>query len=210
MPEETSMTRIPSLGLALALVALPVAALAGDHGAVALNWLDFSDREQAPLFAYFFNFAALVVLLAIFVRKPVARALAARRQQIVTAIDEARELARRAEERMARVRAAEQLIDVELAKLRDDILAGGRRESDRVRQQARVQAERLRADVQSLLAFEASRLADTLRDELVARVTRRAEERLLRALGPADDERLVRDFLGHVKSPAANPPAARV
>lgn len=204
------MTRIPSLGLALALVALPVAALAGDHGAVALNWLDFSDREQAPLFAYFFNFAALVVLLAIFVRKPVARALAARRQQIVTAIDEARELARRAEERMARVRAAEQLIDVELAKLRDDILAGGRRESDRVRQQARVQAERLRADVQSLLAFEASRLADTLRDELVARVTRRAEERLLRALGPADDERLVRDFLGHVKSPAANPPAARV
>ncbi|MDD8026276.1 MAG: ATP synthase F0 subunit B [Acidobacteriota bacterium] len=129
------------------------------------------------------NFAILFGGLFYFLRKPVMAMLTRRTQDIARTLDEARAARSEAESRLAEARAKVTALEAEMARLRTEAEAEGRRGKERIREMAGQEAERLRAlakleveahlkaGVRDLKAYTADLAASLAEARIKARLT---------------------------------------
>lgn len=142
------------------------------------------------LVAYAVNFIALIVLLRLFLYKPVLAMLARRRQKITDGLEAAerarqeaegqraafdRELAAAREEAQQEARAAAEATE----RMRGEVLQAARREAEQIKTRAREDAEREREQVAATLRREAGELALLIARKVIAEAVDPAAHRSL-------------------------------
>ena len=142
------------------------------------------------LAAYAANFIILVVLLRLFLYKPVKGMLARRQQRIAVGLEAAeraqneaegqraafeRELAAAREEAQQEARAAAEATE----RMRGEVLQAAREEADQIKARAREEAEREREQVAGALRREAGELALLIARRVVADTVDPAAQRAL-------------------------------
>lgn len=143
------------------------------------------------LIAYIINFALLVVLLQMFLYKPVKNMLAERQRRIADSLAAADKAAREAElqrsefeRELARAREASQAEARKAAeateRMRQDILTAAEREAEEIKARARQEAEQERQQLQTDLQREAAELALQMTRKLIGQtVDEKAQRRLV-------------------------------
>jgi F-type H+-transporting ATPase subunit b len=143
------------------------------------------------LIAYIINFALLVVLLQMFLYKPVRNMLAERQRRISDSLAAADKAAREAElqrsefeRELAKAREASQAEARKAAeateRMRQDILTAAEREAEEIKARARQEAEQERQQLQTDLQREAAELALQMTRKLIGQtVDEKAQRRLV-------------------------------
>jgi len=143
------------------------------------------------IIAYTINFVILIVLLRLFLFKPVKNALAQRQQRIADGLEAADRAPQEAaqqraefEEELAKARQASQVEAKKAAeateKMRQDILEAARQEADDIKAKAREEAEQERQQVATDLQTEAAELAMQISRKVVGTaVDENAQRRLV-------------------------------
>lgn len=144
------------------------------------------------------NFLIFLYLVKRFALPLVRSHLRSRRDEIVTALAEAEESKRSAEALVRDYRARLARIREESQRLRAELVAEGERERAKLLSEAGDLATRIKADADFLAEQEVKLARQKLREEM-ARSAEATAHRLLRAgLEPADQKRLVEEFLSGV------------
>jgi F-type H+-transporting ATPase subunit b len=202
-----------ALVFALALAALPALAVAGGgeaagHGADQINWIDFGDAHTPPLVPMFVNFALLLVILYFILRGPIGGGAKERRTRLEQEIEEARQVKEEAQQALTQARTQIDSIDQELAKLRQEIVDGGKAESRRITEDAAARAERMRADTAALVEQEVARMSQAIREEVVSGIVDRAEAIIREKIRDDDQARLAREYLQSMSETAPDKPGS--
>jgi F-type H+-transporting ATPase subunit b len=144
------------------------------------------------------NFLIFLYLIKRFAMPLVRGHLRARRDEIVTALAEADESKRSAEALVRDYRARLARLEEESQRLRGELAAEGEREKAKLLNEAQELAVRISSDADFLAEQEVKLARQELREE-IARLAEEAAQKLLRAgLEPADQKRLVEEFLSGV------------
>jgi F-type H+-transporting ATPase subunit b len=179
----------------------------GEHHALKpINWLDFSNKEQAPYAAMFLNFLILVIMYYVLGKKPVAEGLKNRRASIAKEIEEAQRMRKEAEDRALVYQKKLEHLEDELKETRAALIEAGKGDRDRIVREAEEKATRMEKDAAFLVEQEIKQLrADLMREAVEVAVTT-AEELLKKRVTPVDQERLAEDYLAQLV--AKNKPSA--
>ena len=171
------------------------------HGPLAINWLDFGNKKQAPFASQLINFAALLGIFYFFGKKPITEGLKARRAAVAKEIEEAQRMRREAEERAKTYQAKLERLEEELATTKAALVEAGKGERDRIIKEAEEKAERMARDAKALLEQEAKQMQQDLVRETVELAMRAAEDMLKQKITPADHERLAEEYLAGLAGP---------
>ncbi|MCP4603983.1 MAG: ATP synthase F0 subunit B [Proteobacteria bacterium] len=173
------------------------------HHAEHLNWFDFTDEHSTPVVALLFNFICLLLIVYFILRKPLSQKFKDRKETLEKAINEANQMKARAEKALSQARSKMQAIDVEMARIRQEILDAGKAESARILEDAEAQAERMRSDAKAAVEQEIARLAQGIREQFADEVVAMAEQLVHKQIESVDHERLARDYLEGIGSSSA-------
>ena len=148
------------------------------------------------------NFAIFAAVLVRFLRGPVIEFFRERTERLRMGLQAGARA--RAEAENLRATLARDLADLPALRdrLRAEIRAVAERQRDAIHQGARQAAERIRAEARQLAEQEFSSARQRLRLEVVEETVRQATAVVRDALGPADRDRLVRDFIERAGSAA--------
>ncbi|NMC71945.1 MAG: hypothetical protein GYA57_18075 [Myxococcales bacterium] len=193
-----------------AAAAEPAAAAAGEHGAehhetLSLNWFDFADRHAAPVLALVINFGILVWLLVHFGRRPLHAFLLERQRKVQEDVDAAWEEKLRSEGKLRGLEARAAHLDEELKTLREDLLRIGHDERDRLLEDARARAEKIRREAEVAAREEERRALAELRRRIVEQALEEARAALRQRLTATDQSRLAEEFLQRLPAQEAQP-----
>jgi F-type H+-transporting ATPase subunit b len=155
-------------------------------------------EEPPPFLASVINFGALVFILVYFGKKPLAAALAKRKESIMREIDEAQRMRDAAESRLKEHEAKLERMGEEIERLRREIREQGEHDKARIIAEANERRERMKADAQLLLAHELEELRRGLMKEAVDEASRIATELLAQRMTLADHERFVDAFFAEL------------
>jgi F-type H+-transporting ATPase subunit b len=162
----------------------------GGHGGAA-QWKDFMWRC--------IDFAALVLIMVWAVKKAdMKKALADRQAGIDKALREADELKSAAEKKFAEYNARLAQANKEAEELQKIIREDGLAEKARIVAEAKVAAERIKDQAKVMADQEIARARAELRAEASHLAVQLAEQTLKGAMGPADQDRLVGEYLTKV------------
>jgi F-type H+-transporting ATPase subunit b len=153
------------------------------------------------------NLAILLGVLVYFGRRPVRAYFADRRQRIHHELNEAEQLRKDVEARLAEWQRKLAGLDAELERLKRLTLEQAETERERIVGDARAAAERIRRDAQAVVDQELRRSRDALRAEAAELTVRLAGELLSRQVDDADRERLLDEFIQSIErgdAPRAN------
>lgn len=175
----------------------------GNHGS-ELNLIDFSREGSHPLVALILNFAVLLGLVYWLLRKPLGKQFRERKETLERAIQEARETKRRAEAAIEEARAKMNTLDKEIARVREDILAAGKMESEQIVEEATTRSQRMLDDTRTLVEHEARHIANAIQEETVAAIVDIAERIIRERIEQGDHERLTSEYIkGIMETPAS-------
>jgi F-type H+-transporting ATPase subunit b len=162
----------------------------GGHGGAA-QWKDFMWRC--------IDFAALVLIMVWAVKKAdMKKALADRQAGIDKALREADEMKSAAEKKFAEYNARLAQANKEAEELQKVIREDGLAEKARIVAEAKVAAERIKDQAKVMADQEIARARTELRAEASHLAVQLAEQTLKVAMGPADQDRLVGEYLTKV------------
>lgn len=162
----------------------------GGHGGAA-QWKDFMWRC--------IDFAALVLILVWAVKKAdMKKALADRQAGIDLALREADELKAAAEKKFAEYSAKLAQANKEAEELQKAIREDGLAEKARIVAEAKVAADKIKAQAKTMADQEIVRAKTELREEAARLAVQLAEQTLKSAMRPADQDRLVGEYLTKV------------
>ena len=151
------------------------------------------------MIAVFFNFIMLVLLVYLAARKPVGAMLKARSDGVREALAEAAKMLEEANERLADYSARLERMDEEMSRLREEFIASGQRERDRLIADAGAKAERMRREAETRLEQEFSQLREELRVEMVEKAVEAATGLLKSEVKETDQRRLAEEYLRQVE-----------
>jgi F0F1-type ATP synthase membrane subunit b/b' len=172
---------------------------AEEHGPPkAINWFDFSNKEQPPYGAMLINFAILMALYVGLGKKPVAEALKNRRASVAKEIEEAQKMRHEAEERAAKYQEKLRHLEEELKDTRAALVEAGKADRDRIVREAEEKATRMEKDALFLVEQEVKQMRADLTREAVEIAVTAAEELLKKRVTSADQERLAEDYLAEL------------
>jgi F-type H+-transporting ATPase subunit b len=166
----------------------------------AINWFDFSNKEQPPYAALLLNFGLLAFGYYYFGKKPLGQALKNQRDSIAKQIEEAQRMKHEAEDRAKQYQAKLRDLEVELASTRRALEEAGKGERDRIVEEAEEKAVRMQKDAAFLLDQEMKQMRLDLQREAVEAALLKAEELLTTRVTQADQERLAEEFLTSLES----------
>jgi F-type H+-transporting ATPase subunit b len=172
----------------------------GEHGEGAPS------VNGGKLALQFLNFGVLVAILVFFGGKAVNKALRARHEQLKADLASAAELRALAEAKLARQEARLGSLEVEIAELRRNLRAEAEAEKGRLIAAAEERAARIKTETGFLIDQQVREAEQRLRRESADAALKIAEDILRRAIGPADQRRLLDTFVGDVER--TGPPAA--
>ncbi len=168
------------------------------HSAHAINWWDMSngpDGDTPPLGFMFINFALLLVLVFMIMRKPIRNRVQNRHKSIKQALKEAEALKAEAEAALAAAKERMEAVDLEMAKLRKDVLDAGEAQTARIAGEADSRASRMQQDTGALVEQEVARMSADIREEVVGRIVASAQEVITQKIQAADHDRLAREYV---------------
>lgn len=165
------------------------------HGPGPINWTDFSNKKQPPYAALVINFAILLVIYYMAGKKPVADALKNRKEGIAKEIEEATRQKKEAEARAKKYQADLGNLDKDLETTKKALEEAGKAERDRLIQDAKEKADRMKRDAVFLVEQEARQAKLDLTRETVEAAMGRAESLLKSQVTAEDHERLCAEFL---------------
>lgn len=159
------------------------------------------EEHAAPVTELIFpliNFLIFLYLIKRFVVPLIKGRLRSRRAEIVAALGEADESRRRAEALVRDYRARLARIEEEAKRIRDELRADGEQQAAKLLREAEELAAQIKADADFLAEQEIKLARQKLREE-IARSAEEAARKLIQAhLAPADQQRLVEEFLSEV------------
>ncbi|MCH2172592.1 F0F1 ATP synthase subunit B [Myxococcota bacterium] len=178
------------LSAALAAPALAASGGGGGEGALAeLAWL-------------IFNFAVLIYVVYRFARKPISQFFSDRGAAIDADIRTASERLEEAEARHRELQSQVQGLDSELEEIRTQATRRAEAERDRILEDARLSAERIRSDASAAIAREVERAQAELRDQASELAIELAAGYLQERMDEGDRERLIEEFIERVEAGA--------
>lgn len=146
------------------------------------------------------NFLIFLYLIKRFVLPLVKAHLRSRRQEIVTALGEADAGKRSADAAVREYRSRLAQIAEETKKIREELRTDGEREKANLLSEAGGLVAKIKVDADFLAEQEVKLARQKLREEL-ARLAEEAAEKLIQAhLAPADQKRLVEEFMRGVET----------
>ena len=173
----------------LALQGVCWAAGGGDGGG-HLNWTDFAYRSVA--------FVILVAILVKLLKKPISTFFSSRREEIQQLLAELESKRLESEKRSAEYKARLAALEDETKKIVAELVAEGEAERQKIIDAAHKQADYIKQQAQLSIQQEIKAAKESLQKE-VGELTVAAAEKILRKnLQPADQDRLVRDFMTRV------------
>jgi F-type H+-transporting ATPase subunit b len=180
--------------LLLLAAALPAVAIAAEEHAA------HTAPSVGSLVLPLLNFATFAALFWYFAWPVIVGALSARRKLVEKEIAEADEIHRTAAAMLADVEARREGLRETGDRLVRDLRAEAERDRDHLLEAARQSAERIRNDAQLLGEQEGTRAAQSIREEVAARVIAEVVSKLRERLTRDDEERFVREFVNAVES----------
>lgn len=186
-----SMKQVLVTALALSAPALAVAQEAAEHGAHG----EHGGWDTTGMVASFVNFILLIVVFVWLFKDKVRSFLVERRASVERELQEAARL--KAEAEVKRKEYAERLarLDQELATIKDEMIAAGKKERDRIIADAEHKASLMRKDAEFIIEQQAKQLRADLTREAADNAVRAAEQLLLRATTTYDQQRLAQEYL---------------
>ena len=181
----------------------------GEHGAGAHEHEPEIDGKKLGL--QVLNFAVLVGILVFFGGKAVNKALRGRHEQLKADLASAAEARAAAEAKLAKQEARLGSLETEIAELRRNLKAEAEAEKARLIEAAEERATRIKGETTFLIDQQVREADQRLRRESADAALKIAEDILRRAIGPADQQRLLETFVGDVAGAPAGaptPPAA--
>jgi F-type H+-transporting ATPase subunit b len=162
----------------------------GGGGGGHLNWTDFAYRLVA--------FVILVAILTKLLKKPISGFLTSRREEIQQLLAELESKRVEAEQRGAESKAKLAALEEETKKIVAELIAEGEAERQKIIQSAQKQADYIKQQAQLAIEQEVKAAKESLREEIGELTVAAAEAMVRKNLGPADQDRLVQDFMMRV------------
>ena len=188
---RSARARLAALAVGLLVAALPASAMAAEESG-GISALGFN---LPGLVAQLLNFAILLIVLRLFLFKPIMNMLDERKRRIEEGLVKSEEAASQAE-------ASEQQSQQVLAEARAEaqrLLAGAQESASQLRteleDQARTAAERIRTDAQASIQSERDQAIQALRTEFADLTITAAERVLGQSLDRDAHQRLIDDVL---------------
>ena len=148
-----------------------------------------------PVVGVVINFLLLLVLLYFLARKPLAAYLQARSDGVREGLIEAKKQLEEANERLADYSARLERMDEEMTRLREEFIAAGEAERDRIVADAGAKAERMRREAEVRLQQEFAQLREDLRLEIIETSLSAATGALKEQVKETDQRRLAEEYL---------------
>ncbi len=155
-----------------------------------------------PFGAMLLNSAVLYWLLIRFAKKPIAAALKARKASILRGMEEAGQMKKEAEARLADYEQKLATVDQEIERVRQDMRAAGQSERKRILAEAKEKRARMERDAHTLISQELKSAREELVGEMSRAALRSAENTLRSRVSAADQSRLAEDYLAGIKQAA--------
>jgi len=149
------------------------------------------------------NLAILGAAIWYFARKPLVNWFRERRDRIEGEVASAAKLHREAEERHARWQRKLEQLETELEGIRHTARGRAEGERDRILEDARASARRIRADAQLAIDQEVRRAREELRREASDLSVELAAELLRGQITDADRDRLLDEFVTEIERPSS-------
>jgi len=156
------------------------------------NWVDFAWRSL--------NFAVLAGFLYWLLAKKIKEFFVGRRDEIKIALEQAKAAKEEAEQKYIEYTAKLEKATDEIAGISEIIKSQGLAEKERIIEDARRAAEKMKEDTQARVEQELKKAGNLLRAEAVKLSVEMAEELLKRNIKAADHDVMVKDYLDKVVS----------
>ena len=167
-------------------------ASAGGGESKGHNWVDFAWRAL--------NFLVLAGFLYWLLAKKIKEFFAGRRDDIKIALEQAMAAKEEAEKKYKEYTAKLEKATEEIAGISEMIKAQGLAEKERILEDAKKAAVKMKEDTQTRVEQELKKAGNLLRTEAVKLSVEMAEELLKRNITPADHDIMVKDYLDKVVS----------
>ena len=174
------------------IMAVDVYASAGGGESKGHNWVDFAWRAL--------NFLVLAGFLYWLLAKKIKEFFAGRRDDIKIALEQAMDAKEEAEKKYKEYTAKLEKATEEIAGISEMIKAQGLAEKERILEDAKKAAVKMKEDTQTRVEQELKKAGNLLRTEAVKLSVEMAEELLKRNITPADHDIMVKDYLDKVVS----------
>jgi F-type H+-transporting ATPase subunit b len=155
-----------------------------------------------PFAAVLLNTALLFGLIFKFARKPVAKALADRRQRIMRGIEDATAMKEEAKRQLEFYRAKLDNLDAEIERVRREMREGAETERKRILEEAGTRRTRLEQEARLLMDQELKALREELTRETAKAALRSALELLRTNTSTDDHRRLCEQYLETFQPPS--------
>ena len=166
----------------------------GEHGeAPTLDW--------GRLGWQILNFGALLFLLVKFGGPPVAKALAARHQQIKSDLASAAETRAAAQARFEQQEKRLASLEQEIATIAASIKQEAEAEKARLIALSEERARRIREESEFIIEQQIKQAEEDLRREVAAAAVALAEKIVRSQMGPGDQQRMIDSFVGDIATP---------
>ncbi|AKF05462.1 ATP synthase F0 subunit B [Sandaracinus amylolyticus] len=149
------------------------------------------------------NFALLLLVLFLLMRKSLPEFLRNRRASVVEGMEEAKRVKEEAETKYKEYSARIDNLDAELDRLREEMRRAGMDERDRIVADASKRAEKMRDEARFLIEQQMKQLREDLTREAIEAAVAAAESMLVQSTNAQDQERLAKDYLGTIRTSLA-------
>jgi F-type H+-transporting ATPase subunit b len=167
------------------------AASPGGHDNGKLLW---------DLFYRFVNFALLVIILVIVVKKSALSGyFSARRKEIQTRLDALREGKKRSESRYLELERKVKEFENSRLGIIEQFKAEGMLEKEKIIAQAKERVQQILAQADLTIEREVQAARNRLKHQIVDAATAKAQEIIARQIGESDQDQLVNDFIAKVE-----------
>jgi len=153
------------------------------------------------LIASFVNFAVLILLFVYLFKDSLKKFLVERRATIERELLEAQRLKAAAEVKHKEYSERLAKLDQELAQIKADMIAAGKKERDRIIADAEQKAARMRKEAEFIIEQQIKQVRVDLSREAADAAVGAAEELLLRATTTYDQQRLAQEYLTSLADP---------
>lgn len=149
------------------------------------------------------NFVLLVFVLRKLMGGPLSSHLDGRRADIEVGMKEAAEMKAKAEAAFKEYSERLDSLDAEMNKLRQDIESAAEADKNRMMDDAKAEAARLKSETESLVSRHAATLGDAIKRDVVNAAVDAAEQTLRTAMGPEDQRRLADGYVERLQDGGA-------
>ncbi len=178
------------IGLAIVLCASLAQASGGEGGIPADKWWDLLWRTL--------NFAGLLVILILALKKPIANGLKGRRQAIIEKFDDLEAQKTEAERIYQEYEAKLSKIDEEVQSIISAAVKQGEAEKVRIIEDANRAAGDIQRQAEMAIQHELAQAKLTLRSEIAEQAVQMAEDLIKQNLKETDQTKMVEDYLEKV------------